>query len=178
MSSDFDNQVALIGAPMYLTSMVRQGANLALLLLGGFRQVAAAASTELSRRGFPGVTAANEFAMRAIAGGAVSASDLARRLSISKQAAAKTIAILEQHGYVGRTDDPQDARRKVVTVTARGFNSMREGEAIMEDLRTRWAEKIGDAELLRLEANLVVLVGSSPVDLNAPGSIEDDTDQA
>lgn len=158
--------------------MISQGANLALLLLGGFRQLAEAADAELSRRGFPGITAANEFALRAIAGGAGSASELARRLSVSKQAAAKTIAVLEQRGYVGRAYDPEDARRKLLTVTELGYASMREGENIMADLRADWSERIGHDELVRLETNLIALVGSSPVDLNSPGSIERDTGES
>jgi len=155
--------------------MTDPGATLALLLLGGFRQLAEAAEAELSARGYPGITAANEFALGAIAEGAGSASDLARRLSVSKQAAAKTIAVLEQRGYVGRADDPEDSRRKLLTVTPLGHSAMREGQAIMDDLRTAWGHKIGADELLRLEANLVALVGASPVNLAAPGSIDSDT---
>jgi DNA-binding MarR family transcriptional regulator len=155
--------------------MISQGANLALLLLAGFRQLASDASAGLSRRGYPGITAANEFAMRAIAGGAGNASDLARRLSLSKQAAAKTIAMLESRGYVTRADDPKDARRMLVTVTGLGHQAMREGEAIMDGLRAAWAEKVGPDELHQLERTLVLLVGASQVDLSAPGSVEKDT---
>ena len=152
---------------------ISQGANLALLLLGGFRHLAGAAQAELSRRGYPGITATNEFAMRAIAGGAGSAGELARALGVSKQAAAKMINALEERGYVGRVDDPEDARRKLVTVTARGIASLHEGEAIMDELRAGWRRKVGADNLARLEADLVKLVGASPVDLDAPGSIAD-----
>jgi DNA-binding MarR family transcriptional regulator len=148
----------------------RQGANLALLLLGGFRHMAGAAQAELSRRGYPGITAANELAMRAIAAGASSASELARAIGVSKQAAAKVISALEERGYVGRSDDPKDARRKLVTVTDRGTASMQEGEAILDDLRVEWRQKIGADNLARLEADLIKLVGSRPVDLDAPGA--------
>jgi DNA-binding MarR family transcriptional regulator len=155
-------------------SMISPGANLALLLLGGFRQLASATDAELSRRGFPGITPANEFAMRAIAAGAGDASELARRLSVSKQAAAKTIAALEQRGYVTRAPDPGDARRKRLSVTPRGFQSMRVGEEIMEDLRRGWEQQIGKKALRKLEASLVLLVGPSPINLDAPGSIDGD----
>jgi DNA-binding MarR family transcriptional regulator len=99
--------------------MLSQGATLALLLLSGFRQMAGEATAELSRRGFPGITVANDFAMRAIAGGADNASELARRLGLTKQASAKAIATLEQRGYVERVADPKDARRKLVTTRPR-----------------------------------------------------------
>ncbi len=154
---------------------IEPGANLALLLLGGFRQLAEAAEGELARRGFPGITAANELALGAIAGGAANASDLGRRLNVSKQAAAKTIAVLEGRGYVERAGDPADSRRKLLAVTARGQQAMREGRSIMDGLRRGWAAKIGDEELSRLESSLAALVGEQPIDLGAPGSLTGDT---
>ena len=73
--------------------------------------------------------------MRAIAGGADNASDLGRRLSISKQAAAKVVALLEDRGYVARMDDAADSRRKLLTVTPLGHEVMQQGEAIFDALR-------------------------------------------
>jgi DNA-binding MarR family transcriptional regulator len=152
--------------------MITAGANLALLLLGGFRYLAGAASDELRRQGFPGITAANEFAMRAIANGADSASSLANSLSVSKQAAAKTISALENYGYVTKAADPGDARRNRIVITDLGHRAMAEGEKIMVRLRDGWVEKIGEAEVKRLEDNLVELLGPSPVDLADPGQPE------
>lgn len=47
--------------------------------------------------------------MRAIAGGADNASELGRWLSISKQASAKVVTLLEDRGYVARMDDAADS---------------------------------------------------------------------
>ncbi|WP_210299984.1 MarR family winged helix-turn-helix transcriptional regulator [Kaistia hirudinis] len=176
MSSAFANLVVIPEERPYSCRMARTGADLALLLLGGFRHLADAATAELSRRGFEDVRPAHDFAMRAIAAGADSASELARRLSVSKQAVAKTVASLEERGYVTRVDDPADARRRPLRVTDRGFEAMREGEAIFNDLRERWARQIGEAELTRLEASLAALVGTAPVRLDAPGWSAQDLD--
>ena len=73
--------------------------------------------------------------MRAIAGGATNASELGRRLSVSKQAAAKVIGLLQERGYVARLDDPNDSRRKLLTVTPFGHEVMEQGEAIFDALR-------------------------------------------
>lgn len=75
------------------------------------------ATAELARRGHEGVRPAHDFAMRAVAAGADNASELGRRLSVTKQAAAKTIAVLQERGYVTREADPLDARRKRLRVT-------------------------------------------------------------
>lgn len=153
--------------------MSRSGADLALLLLGGFRSLADAASVELSRRGFEDVRPAHEFAMRAIAAGATNASELGRRLSVSKQAAAKTIALLEQRGYVEREGNA-GARRKRLKVTALGLEMLQHGEAIFEELRTHWEQQIGPANLRKLETLLMTLVGPLPIRLDAPGWITQD----
>ena len=69
--------------------MSRSGADLALLLLGGFRPLVDDAVLELAERGHEDVRPVHDFAMRAIVAGADNASELGRRLSVSKQAAAK-----------------------------------------------------------------------------------------
>jgi DNA-binding MarR family transcriptional regulator len=101
----------------------------------------------------------------AIAAGADTASALARRLAVSKQAAAKTIAVLEERGYVARGEDPHDARRRPLEVTALGLKMLREGESVFEELRERWARLIGPKALRTLEKQLAVMVGRSAAQL-------------
>lgn len=151
--------------------MSRSGADLALLLLGGYRSMVDAATTGLEGRGFPDFKPIHEFALRAIVAGADSASDLGRRTAVSKQAAAKTIAVLVERGYVAIEPDPSDARRKRLRVTDLGFEVMAEGEAILDELRARWSKQLGAAELADLEARLATVVGDKAIRLDAPGSI-------
>jgi DNA-binding MarR family transcriptional regulator len=154
--------------------MSRSGADLALLLLGGFRTLVDAATAELARRGYEDVRPVHDFAMRAIAAGADSASELGRRLSISKQSAAKTIAVLQERGYVARETDPRDGRRKRLQVTALGFDVLRTGEAIFDELRVQWEQQIGASELETFETHLAALVGTLPVRFDTPGWIARD----
>ena len=142
--------------------MTRSGADLALLLLGGFRTLVAEAMTELDAMGHPDFRPVHDFALRAIDSGADSASALGRRLSVSKQAAAKTIAVLQERGYVSSAADPLDARRKKLEVTELGRTVLREGEAIFDALRSRWEREIGADEVARIEAHLTALVATSP----------------
>jgi DNA-binding MarR family transcriptional regulator len=133
-----------------------------------------AAIVELARRGYPDVRPVHDFAMRAIAAGADSASELGRRLSISKQSAAKTIAVLQERGYVARDTDPLDARRKRLQVTPLGFDVLRHGEAIFDELRDQWARQIGAAELETFETQLAALVGTTPARFDTPGWLSRD----
>ena len=157
--------------------MSRSGADLALLLLGGFRVLVDDAVLELAERGFEDVRPVHDFAMRAIAAGADNASELGRRLSVSKQAAAKTVAVLEERGYVARSADPLDARRKRLEVTALGLEVMRAGEAVFDELRDKWKRKIGAKQLERLESDLATLVGVSTVRIDSPGWIAHSLDE-
>ena len=89
MSLSLANLVVTVQALPYSSAMSRSGADLALLLLGGFRSLVDGATAELARRGYEDVRPVHDFAMRAIAAGAGNASELGRRLSVSRQAAAK-----------------------------------------------------------------------------------------
>lgn len=149
--------------------MPRSGADLALLLLAGYRNLVDEVVRELAARGYGEVRPAHEYAMRAIRSGAESASELGRALAISKQAAAKTIAALEERGFVAREDDPADARRKRLRVTERGLEVMRTGEEIFDELRARLARRLGAERLDELEKQLTLLVGDAPLRLDAPG---------
>lgn len=130
------------------------GAELALLLLGGFHTMVDEVSAELAKRGHDRVRPVHEFALRAISAGADTVSELGRRLSVSKQAAAQTVAALERFGYVDREADPSDARRKRLRVTPRGRELMTVGEALFDDVRSRWAAQIGLGPLEALETHL------------------------
>ena len=133
------------------------GAALARLLLAGFTRLVDDVIVELEHHGHPGVTASHEFALQAIEGGAQSASELGRSLGVSKQAAAKTIAALEELHYVDRQNDPGDARRKQLTITAGGHEMMTIGAHAFDALRTRLAKEVGAHDLDSFERVLVAL---------------------
>lgn len=97
--------------------------------------------------------------MRAIAAGAASVSDVGRRTSVSKQAAAKTVAFLEESGYVLRSPDPGDGRRARLVVTDRGHALMREGEAVFDELRAQWESLVGPDRIAELQDALQQLLG-------------------
>ncbi len=145
------------------------GPNLALLMLGGYRKLVDTAVVELEARGFEDVRASENFAMRAIESGADNASELGRRMSVTKQAAAKTIDALLHRGYITRDADPTDARRKRLALTPLGTDLLRQGEEIFNELRARLQRQIGRKELVALETHLAVLVGDTPVRPDAPG---------
>ena len=81
---------------------------------------------------------------------------------MSKQAAAKTIAALGHLGYVERTTDPTDARRKALRVTARGYEMHAIGGATFDRLRERWRASVGVQRANLTETALLALSGGEP----------------
>lgn len=157
--------------------MARAGADLALLMLGGFRVLAERGRVELAARGYEDVRPGHDFALHAILTGADTASDLGRRMSVTKQAAADTIATLQGRGYVEKEADPADRRRQRLRVTERGLALMREGEAVFDDLRRDWESQVGAARVAELEAALRQLVGDDVVRPGFPGSASEAIDR-
>ena len=149
--------------------MSRSGADLALLLLGGFRNLADRATAELAERGYEDVRPVHDFALTAVLSGADSASELGRRMSITKQSAARMIAVLEERGFVAREPDPDDGRRVRLHVTERGLAMRREGEAIFDEMRGQWEKQVGADTLRRVEDALRRLLGGGPGRLDQPG---------
>jgi len=130
-----------------------------MLLFGAFTAMVDEVVIELDRRGHPGVTANHEFALQAIdAGGAGNASELGRALGVSRQAAAKSIAALEDLGYIERQSDPSDGRQKQLIVTDRGYDMVRTGAAVFDEIRTRWSSQLGQKQFDILESGLRVLI--------------------
>jgi DNA-binding MarR family transcriptional regulator len=155
----------------------RTGADLALLLLAGFRTLADQATTELAQRGYEDVRPVHDFALRAVLSGADSASELGRRMSVSKQAAAKTLSVLEERHYVTREPDSADRRRARIRVTDRGLGMLQEGETIFDELRERWEQQVGAASLSSLEETLRQLLGNETIRLDSPGWIMRDVEK-
>jgi DNA-binding MarR family transcriptional regulator len=150
------------------------GADLALLLLGCYRRLIDTVISELEERGHEDVRASHHYAMTAIDAGADNASELARRMAVTKQGAARTIETLLDRGYVVREQDPADARRKKIRVTPLGHEVMLQGAAVLDRLRRQWGRHLGSAGLARLEHQLTALVGDAPVRLEAPGWVAHD----
>ncbi|WP_415952282.1 MarR family winged helix-turn-helix transcriptional regulator [Streptomyces sp. KLOTTS4A1] len=137
------------------------GFELPLLLFAGFRTLIDALHTELAERGHPESRPAHGFALQAIDPEGTTASEIARRLGVSKQAAGKTVDRLIALGYAERTDDPADARRKVVRRTAHGIDLLRISAEIFDRLQSDWAHTLGPDRLRTLTEDLRTVVPPS-----------------
>lgn len=145
------------------------GFELPLLLFAGFRGLIDELHAELARHGHPDVRPAYGFAMQAIGRDGVTASELGRRMGVTKQAAGKTVDRLAALGYAERADDPADARRKVVHLTGRGAEVLAASAEIFGRLRAQWAETLGAQRLRTLENDLRTMAPGSGFRLDVAG---------
>jgi DNA-binding MarR family transcriptional regulator len=152
-----------------MTSRAAAGYELPLLLFGGFRAIIDELHAELARRGHQDLRPAHGFAMQAIGFRGATASEVGRRLGISKQAAGKTIERLEALGYAQRAGDSADRRRKLTRLTPRGVAALTLSAEIFGDIRDRWARTLGDDRVADLEASLRTMVPGETFRLDVPG---------
>jgi DNA-binding MarR family transcriptional regulator len=145
------------------------GFELPLLLLAGFRTLIDQLHDELARRGHPNLRPVHGFIMQAIGPGGATASEVGRRLGVSKQAAGKTVDRLEELGYAERLPDQADGRRKLVRLTPRGVEALTLSAVIFDDLRARWASTLGPERLRALEAGLRAMSPRGSFRLDLPG---------
>ncbi|WP_049568662.1 MarR family winged helix-turn-helix transcriptional regulator [Nonomuraea sp. SBT364] len=145
------------------------GFELPLRLFLAFRVLIDELHAELGRQGHPDLRPMHGFVMQAIGPQGTTAVDLGRVLGVSKQAAGKTIETLERIGYVERTRDPADTRRKIVRLTPFGVDALDRSARIFDTLRARWADELGADRLAALEADLRKVTPGSLWRLDAPG---------
>jgi DNA-binding MarR family transcriptional regulator len=145
------------------------GFELPLLLFAGFRSIIDELHAELARRGHPDMRPAHGFALQAIGLSGATATDAGKRLGISKQAAGKTVERLEELGYVHRTGDDTDRRRKLIRLTPRGIEALALSAMIFNDIRAKWETSLGHSRLADMEAGLREMAPGETFRLDVPG---------
>ena len=144
-----------------MSSSKRAGFELPLLLVGAFRSLIDELHRWLTQSGHGEARPLHGFALQAIGPGGSTVSELGRRLAVSKQAAAKTVASLERLGYVSREPDPADGRAVRLLRTARGEEMLALSATFFDAYHTRLAQALGPRRLADLEDDLEQIAAPS-----------------
>lgn len=96
----------------------------------------------LAARGFGDVRPVHGFAFAAMSGRAVTTTELAAALSVSKQAAAQLVDHLVRCGYVTRRPDPRDGRALLLVLTGRGHACTAAAEAAAAEVVDGWRGRL------------------------------------
>ncbi|EWM10467.1 MarR family winged helix-turn-helix transcriptional regulator [Kutzneria sp. 744] len=84
-------------------------------------------------------------------------SELAQASQLSKQTVGSIVDQLEAAGYVRRVPDPDDARARLVTVTAKGESLVEIGIPVIREIEAAWETALGRARMLELKETLAAL---------------------
>jgi DNA-binding MarR family transcriptional regulator len=126
-----------------------------------------ALADELQRRlaadGLGDVRFADSLIFQHLVGGPMTIGALADRLAVSQQAVSKSVADLERRGYVTRRADPDDARARLVALTARGDAAIAGGRRHRAAISAELGERLGPRRVegaRRLLLDVVAEVGA------------------
>lgn len=134
-----------------------------LLLAGAFREGVDTLHAELAEQGHPEARPLHGFALQAIGERGCTINELGQRLGVSKQAAAKTAAGLEQAGYLAREPVPGDRRAVLLRRTPRADDLLTASEAGFERVAQRWRRELGAARYDDLVDALSRIAGDGPL---------------
>lgn len=95
----------------------------------------------------------------ALGAGDAPLSALGRDLHLSKQSAGQLVDALVTRGYLERAEDPQDRRKLVVTLTARGHAAAAAQATASKRIDALLVERVGQANVGKLRQALAALVG-------------------
>lgn len=154
---------------MALVATERLGFELPLLLAGAFRATVDSLHAELARRGHPEARPLHGFVLQAVGPDGATVSEVARRLGVSKQAAAKTIVTLDQLGYLVRAPHAADARAVQVRRSPRGEELLALSAEALGRIHQAWEANLGAQRLDALEDDLARIAG--PTSLKTLGDL-------
>ncbi|MGD6746417.1 MarR family transcriptional regulator [Streptomyces sp. BH106] len=95
--------------------------------------------------------------------GDATATELAGHLGVTKQAASQLVDELVRKGYAERRPHPQDARARLVVLTARGWDCTRAAEEASAEAVRPWVERLGAGEAHALAERLLAIAPNGPI---------------
>ena len=137
--------------------------SLTVALLAASRALVEAISAGVRARGFTGVRPAHGFAFTLLSRGGATVTELAQHLDVTRQAAAQLAAELGTRGYVEIQPHPDDARARLIVLTAKGWACTRAADAAAAEAIQAWAGVLGTPRLRALRDDLARLAPSGPL---------------
>jgi DNA-binding MarR family transcriptional regulator len=110
--------------------------------------------------GFPGVRVRHGYVFQRLLVAPTSITDLAGTLGVTQQAMSKTVAELISLGYVEASNDPSDARRRVLALTAHAHASIQEAHAVRAELEASIESVVGADRLAAARDALEALLAA------------------
>lgn len=133
---------------------VSPATELVTLLVGAVRGISQLFSDRMSAVGFEDVRPTHGFALTLVGEDGTTATELGRRLGMTKQSAGEVVTHLARSGYVERRPDPEDRRARRITLTDRGRECVAIIWAELKSIQDAWAGTLGEEDLEGLKTGL------------------------
>ena len=131
------------------------------MLLGSHRALSTELARALEERGYPDVRPGHASVFLYVdRRSGTRLTQLARRTRMTKQGMMLLVDDLESRGYVRRAPDPDDARAKVVKLTAHGRRAATECRKAVQTLETRTRRLLGERRYEALQEALETIAAS------------------
>ncbi|WP_374103622.1 MarR family winged helix-turn-helix transcriptional regulator [Streptomyces sp. ISL-86] len=131
------------------------GIELTFLLGLGFQLMLGEFTRRLGEAGYADLRPLHGMAFQALKGPGATATELAERLGVTKQAAGQIVDDLEKRGYVRREPHPEGGRRKLVVLTGAATDHLAVAGRILHELEAELGRST-DLAILRTELIHVV----------------------
>jgi DNA-binding MarR family transcriptional regulator len=125
------------------------------ILLGlAYQRFVDALNAHLRQRGFADLGASFGYVLRALAAEALTATQLATRLHLTPQGAAKIVDDMVRRGYVERVVDPRDGRARRLVLAQRGQQALDQARAF----HAAFERRLGDTQGIERAGQLRVIL--------------------
>jgi DNA-binding MarR family transcriptional regulator len=114
-------------------------------------------SQEFADAGFDDMPRHGAYVLARVYGDSSASADLARDLSISKQAVSQLIDTMVMRGYLARTPDTEDRRRMVLALTPRGEEAATASWRAASEADAELASRLSPEGVAALRAGLITL---------------------
>ncbi len=108
--------------------------------------------------GVPGLKASHMQVLPHLDLAGTRATELARRMGVTKQAVGQLLDEIEALGVIERVPDPEDGRARLVRFTEQGRAGLLVGLGVLAGLERELAERVGADTIERLKRDLAVLL--------------------
>lgn len=107
----------------------------------------------LAAAGHPELRISHGFLIQHVVDGPRPVGELADRMGVTQQAASKAVAELIRLGYLERRPDPDDARVRLIGLSARGTAAVALTRKIRADMETELAARLGGDRVAALRSD-------------------------
>jgi DNA-binding MarR family transcriptional regulator len=153
--------VRVLDLRVNLIGMNAQPLTVSWQVLRAAAQLIEAVQSAVEGEGFDDIRPVHGYAFVRISHGGATVVDVAEHLGVTKQSASQLVDQLVQRGYVSRGQHPDDARARLLALTAKGAACTRAADRAATALLTSWRQQMGarDFEALHRALSAVVLPG-------------------